>query len=103
MRTRCARMEPSRTRAVSAGRVVPSPPTAPARRLRLRRSLSVRFWDGTLERPDDRGRPGAGVDALVPLLDLAVPVNHHADALRALLGIDVGAVGGADRPVGIAD
>src|SRR5712692_11945053 len=56
-----------------------------------------------LQRPDDLGRPGAGVDPRVPLLDLAVPVDHHADALRALLRVDVGAVGGADRPVGVTD
>src|SRR2546428_9901443 len=33
----------------------------------------------------------------------SVPVDHHADALRALLGIGVGAVGGADGPVGVTD
>jgi hypothetical protein len=39
----------------------------------------------------------------VPFLDLAAPVDHHADALGALLRVGVGAVGGADRPVGVAD
>jgi len=39
----------------------------------------------------------------VPLLDLAVLVDHHADALRALGRVDVGAVGGADGPVGVAE
>ena len=39
----------------------------------------------------------------MPLLDLALAVDHHADARRALLRIGVGAVGGADRPVGVAD
>jgi len=39
----------------------------------------------------------------VPLLDLALAVDHRADARRALLRIGVGAVGGADRPVGVAD
>ena len=56
-----------------------------------------------LQRFHDLGRPGAGVHAGVPLLDLAVPVDHHADALCALLRIGVGAVGGADRPVGVTD
>jgi hypothetical protein len=39
----------------------------------------------------------------VPLLDRAVLPDHHADALRALLGIGIGAVGRADLPIGIAD
>jgi hypothetical protein len=56
-----------------------------------------------LQRLDDLGRPRAGVHALVPLLDLAVPVDDHPDPGRTLLGVDVGAVGGADRPVGVAD
>ena len=30
-------------------------------------------------------------------------VDHHARALRALLRVDVGAVGGADRPIGVTD
>src|SRR5262249_24912169 len=45
-----------------------------------------------LQCPDDLGGPRARVDLLVPLLDLAVLVDHHADTLRALLRIDVGAV-----------
>src|SRR6266849_7820304 len=56
-----------------------------------------------LQRLDDLGRPGARVDARAPLLDLALAVDHHADARRTLLRIGVGAVGGADRPVGVAD
>jgi len=56
-----------------------------------------------LQRLDDLRRPGPGVDALVPFLDLAVPVDHHADPLGALLRVDIGAVGGADGPVGVAD
>jgi hypothetical protein len=56
-----------------------------------------------LQRLDDLGRPCARVDARVPLLDLAVAVDHHADARRALLRIGVGAVGGADSPVGVTD
>ena len=51
----------------------------------------------------DLGRPGARIDARVPFLDLAVPVDHHADPLPPLGGIDVGAVGGADGAVGVAD
>ena len=39
----------------------------------------------------------------MPLLDLAVPVDHDPDALGALRRIDVGAVGGADLAVGVAD
>src|ERR671937_326033 len=48
------------------------------------------------------GGPRPRVDPRVPLLDLAVAVDHHAHALRALLRVGVGAVGGADRAVGIA-
>ena len=39
----------------------------------------------------------------MPLFDLAVAADHHADARRALLRIGIGAVGGADTPVGVAD
>ncbi len=39
----------------------------------------------------------------MPLLDLALAADHHADARRALLRIGVGAVGGADSPVGVTD
>src|ERR1700675_3301964 len=56
-----------------------------------------------LQRLDDLGRPRPRVDALVPLLDLAAAVDDHADARRALLRVGVGAVGGADRPVGVTD
>ena len=56
-----------------------------------------------LQRSHDLGWPGAGVHAGVPLLDLAVPIDHHPDALCALLRVGVGAVGGADRPVGVTD
>ena len=56
-----------------------------------------------LQRLDDLGRPGARVDARVPLLDLAVAVNHRADARRTLLRIGVDAVGGADTPIGVTD
>ena len=56
-----------------------------------------------LQRLDDLGRPGARVDARLPFPDLAVAVDHHADARRALLRVGVGAVGGADRPVGVTD
>src|SRR5262245_3354940 len=79
----------------SATRSCPTSSAASARTSTARRPA--------LERLDDLGRPGPGVDALVPLLDLAVLVDHHADALRALLRIGVGAVGGADRPVGVTD
>src|SRR5262245_30923816 len=64
-------------------------------------SVSVRT--GRLQRLPHLGRPGACVDAGVPFLDLPVPVDDHTDALRALLRVDVGAVRGADRPVGVAD
>jgi hypothetical protein len=56
-----------------------------------------------LQRLHDLGRPRAGIDAGVPLLDLAVLVDDDADARRALGGIGVGAVGGADVAVGVAD
>ena len=56
-----------------------------------------------LQRLGNLRRPGPRVDARVPLLDLAVAVDHHADARRALLRIGVGAVGGADSPVGVTD
>src|SRR2546425_7002058 len=36
-----------------------------------------------LQAPDDLGRPGAGVDARVPFLDLALLVDDHAHALRS--------------------
>ena len=49
------------------------------------------------------GGPGAGIDARVPLLDLALGIDDHAHALGALGGIHVGAVGGADDAVGVAD
>jgi hypothetical protein len=39
----------------------------------------------------------------VPLLDLAVAADHHADARRPLLRIGIGAVGGADSAIGVAD
>ena len=52
---------------------------------------------------NDLSRPGASVDSLVPLLDLALAVDHDADTLSALGGIDVRAVGGADRSVGVAN
>jgi len=56
-----------------------------------------------LKRLQHRRRPRARVDALVPFLDPAVLVDHDADARSALGGIGVGAVGGADLPVGVAD
>src|SRR2546425_8997169 len=56
-----------------------------------------------LQAPDDLGRPGAGVDARVPFLDLALLVDDHAHALRALLGVGIGAVGGPDLPIDVAD
>lgn len=37
-----------------------------------------------LQRLDDLGRPSPRVDARAPRLDLAVAVDHHADARRAL-------------------
>jgi hypothetical protein len=39
----------------------------------------------------------------VPLFDRAVPGDHHTDALRALVGIGVGAVGRANLPIGVAN
>jgi hypothetical protein len=39
----------------------------------------------------------------VPLLDLAVPVDDDADTGRALVGVDVGAVGSTDLAIGVAD
>jgi hypothetical protein len=56
-----------------------------------------------LERLQHLRGPGARIDPLVPFLDSAVLVDHDADARSALGGVDVGAVRGADRPVGIAD
>ena len=56
-----------------------------------------------LQRLHHLRRPGARIDPLVPFLDPACRVDHHTDALRALGRVDVGAVRGADRPVGVAD
>jgi predicted aspartyl protease len=39
----------------------------------------------------------------VPLLDLAVLVDHHADARGTLARIDVGAVRRADLPIRVAE
>jgi hypothetical protein len=39
----------------------------------------------------------------VPGLDPAIRADDHADALRALGGIDVGAVRGADLSIGVTD
>src|SRR5437870_13096745 len=81
MRTRCARMEPSGPRAASACRVVPAPPTAPARRLRLLRSLLV-SWDGTLDRVDvvllEDGHPAA-LDARQLLGNFLVESRLHVE------------------------
>src|SRR4029077_8730994 len=56
-----------------------------------------------LQLTDELRRPRAGVDPRVPLLDLAFRIDHHADARGALLRVRIGAVGGADRAVGVAD
>src|SRR5262245_35222608 len=89
-----------------------SSPVCCARASRSRASASsmARWARGSLI-PRRRGSqglqhlrwPGAGVDASVPCLDLAILVDDHAHALRALGGIRVGAVGGADRAVRVAD
>ena len=39
----------------------------------------------------------------MPLLDCSVAIDDHTDALRALLRVDIGTVGGSDGPVGVAD
>src|SRR5262249_20002311 len=57
----------------------------------------------TLERGDHRRGPCSRVDALVPLFDFPVRGDDHADALRTLRRVDVGAVGRADLAVRVAD
>ena len=56
-----------------------------------------------LQRLHDLRRPAPGIHLRVPLFDRAVPGDHHTDALRALVGIGVGAVGRADLPIGVAN
>ncbi len=56
-----------------------------------------------LQRLHDLCRPAPSIHRRVPLLDRAVPGDHHADALRALVGIGVGAVGRPDLPIDVAD
>src|SRR4030095_10689048 len=96
---------PTTTGSTSASRR-PCARCSATRRCRTSSAASARTSTArrpALQRLDDLGRPGPGVDALVPLLDLAVLVDDDADALRAFLGIGVRAVGSADRAVGVAD
>src|SRR4029450_13308295 len=83
---------------------------ARASRSRASASSTARWARGSLirrrrgsQRLQHLRGPGAGVDASMPFLDLAILVDDHAHALRALAGIGVGAVGGPDGPVGVAD
>src|SRR2546422_6145753 len=93
MRTRCARKEPSRTRAANAGRVVPAPPTAPARRLRLlpfdgarERGDVVLDEEGVDEGDGDGAQERAGHER-APVEDVAAhELGKDPDRNRLLLG-----------------
>jgi hypothetical protein len=56
-----------------------------------------------LQRLHHLGRPAPGIHLRVPLLDGAVLGDHYADALRALVGAGVGAVGRTDRAIRVTD